>query len=35
MERSDHEQLRPLLESIADIVSPETVGEEVVIRHGF
>lgn len=35
MEQSDHEQLRPLLEQIADIVSPETVGEEMAIHHGF
>ena len=34
MEQSDHEQLRPLLEQIADIVSPETIGEEV-IYDGF
>lgn len=35
MENADHEQLRPLLCNIADLISPETAGEEVVIHHGF
>jgi hypothetical protein len=35
MENADHELLRPILGNIADLISPETVGEEVIVHHGF